>query len=147
MKKMFGMLGVFIFLMGCGQAAESNRAVSGAAPAKIAWMHDFELAKSQAAAANKPLMLDFYADWCGWCKRMDKDTFAHADVAGRSEKFICVKINGDNQRQLMQQFGVQGFPTTVFLRPDGTRIETVPGYVPAQQFVRVMDEVLSKMQQ
>ena len=136
MKKLV-FLGFVFFILGCG--VNQLPAEKGS----INWYKDLPEAKTQAQAQNKPILIDFYTDWCGWCKRLDKDPYAHKDVADFAKGFICVKINADEHRQLTKEYGVRGFPTTVFLRPDGVLIEAVPGYMPPDKFLTLMKRMLT----
>ena len=135
MKK-YLLLVLAVFVFGCTQG-------QSAGGGQIDWYADFEQAKIDAQEQDKLMLVDFYTDWCGWCKRLDKDTYANMEVAELAKEFICVKINADQQPQLTKEYKVQGFPSTVYLRPDGTLIEVIPGYMPPGKFMKVMDSMLS----
>ncbi len=138
MKKIWlGLL--FVLLVGCVQSQPP------AAAENIAWLRDFSEAKALATAQNKPILIDFYTDWCGWCKRLDKETYGNKDVAEFSRQFVCLKINAEQNQALVEQYKVRGFPTTVFLKSDGTLIETVPGYFPADQFLELLKRIKAKL--
>jgi thioredoxin-related protein len=131
-----------VFALGCAQMPDQGPP-GQPQTAAIPWQHDLAQAKELAKAESKPLLLDFYTDWCGWCKRMDKDTYANKKVIDYAENFICVKINADEQRQLTKEYNVRGFPSTVFLRSDGEVIESIPGYMPPEAFLKLMQRILS----
>jgi thioredoxin-related protein len=130
-------------------------AIAGAPPAHAAggasW-RDWDEGLSEAKAKGKPVLVDVYTDWCGWCRRMDRDVYARDDVRASLEKrFVTVKLNAEaadhaiyrgkdfTSRSLASGFRVTGYPTTIFLRPDGEHIVNVPGYIPAERFLLLLE--------
>jgi thioredoxin-related protein len=122
---------------------------SGAAP-DPAWL-TWNAGLQQAAAARRPVLVDVYTDWCGWCKRMDHDVYLRSDVREYlSHHFVTVRLNAESAegasyaghaytgRTLAMRFGVSGYPTTIFLRANGEHLVNVPGYVPADQFLQLL---------
>ncbi len=103
------------------------------------WMTDLEAAKAKAEAEGKAVLVDFTgSDWCGWCIRLKKDVFdkpAFSEYA--RDKFVLMEVDVPNNpkfdrellqrnRELCEQFKVQGFPTIMVMTPDG---EVVGGFV------------------
>jgi len=85
------------------------------------------------------MMLNFYADWCGFCKKMDNETFKDAAVVNYlNENFISIKVNSDKEQQVARDFYVQGLPTIWFLSNDGERLTSLPGYVPADRLLPLL---------
>ncbi len=65
-------------------------------------------------------MIDVYTDWCGWCKKLDEDTYSAKSVIKLSEQFVPVKVNAETEGEQMafaQAYGITGFPTILFLDP------------------------------
>jgi len=104
-----------------------------------------------AETSHRPILVDVYTDWCGWCKRMDRDVYARDDVGGYlASHFVTVRLNAEggelvawqgrnySARTLASAFGVTGYPTTIFLTPDGERLVNVPGYVPADRMLLLL---------
>lgn len=127
-----------------------------AAPAEaagFAWK-SWNAGIAEAKATGRPILVDVYTDWCGWCKRMDRDVYARADVRDYlAKKFVTIKLDAEsselasfeNRRMTLgaiaQRFRVSGYPTTIFLRPNGEHLVNVPGYVPAERFLRMLEYV------
>jgi thioredoxin-related protein len=118
-------------------AAESGRA-------ELGWLN-WNQGISEASITRRPILIDVYTDWCGWCKRMDRDVYSRDDVRGYlNQHFILVRLNAESadeasyggrtltSRALAQQ--LTGYPTTIFLKSNGEHIANVPGYVPADRF-------------
>jgi thiol:disulfide interchange protein DsbD len=91
----------------------------------IDWHSYSEQTLQQAAAQGKPVIIDFYADWCTPCRELEAGTFHQADVVRQAQKdFIMIKVDvtqGGNpfHEQLLKQYGIQGVPTIVFLDARG----------------------------
>jgi thiol:disulfide interchange protein DsbD len=75
------------------------------------------------AESGKPVMLDFYADWCTECKRMEKNTFRDPKIVRALGDFVALKADvtaqNDQDKALMQRFGVIGPPATLFFDTNG----------------------------
>jgi thiol:disulfide interchange protein DsbD len=101
---------------------------------------DLEREVAAAAAAGRPVMLDFYADWCVSCKEMEKLTFTAAAVRTELSRAVLlqadVTANDAVDQALLQRFGILGPPTIVFFGPDGLERPQfrVVGFKPANEF-------------
>jgi thiol:disulfide interchange protein DsbD len=116
----------------------------------------FERVKSVAEldvrlkSAGKPVMLDFYADWCVSCKEMEKFTFADSRVAAKMGQMLLlqadVTANNDDDKALLKRFGLFGPPGIIFFDARGVeRTELrVVGYQPADAFLPTLERVLTK---
>jgi thioredoxin-related protein len=110
----------------------------------INWKSDFDAAMAEAKSSGKPLMVDFYTEWCTWCKKLEADTYTDNDVAELSNQFVCAKIDADKNRALVVKYMVRGYPTILFLNPDGQTSKIVSGYLPPQQFAGAMKFALAR---
>ena len=107
-----------------GAAATTESRNAEALPFKrIKSVADVERELAAAKAAGKPVMLDFYADWCVSCKEMEKFTFTNGDVRAALAPFVLlqadVTANDDVDQALMQRFRIVAPPDTLFFGSDG----------------------------
>jgi thioredoxin-related protein len=118
---------------------------------QITWL-SFEKGLAASKKEKKLMVVDFYTDWCGWCKVMDKETYGHASIIKFArEKLVLVKVNAESDektrfrdreytyRELARAFGVTGYPATAFIDSNGEVLTLVPGYIPAEQFLPVLE--------
>jgi len=97
-----------------------------------------------AKASGKLIMVDFFTDWCYWCKELDKNTFPAPEVVELSKSLVAVKLDAEREGlALAERHGVNGFPTILFLRPDGTEFSRMIGYKPAGPFAAELTDVLA----
>lgn len=126
---------------------------------KINWM-TFDEALVAQEKNPKKIFVDTYTLWCGWCTKMDNDTFSNPDVVKYMNKnYYCVKFNAEGNEEVTYQgkkytnpnydpnrsgrnsshelsgyFGIRSFPTVLFLDEEANLITPVPGYKKPQQF-------------
>lgn len=104
--------------------------------------------ETRVATAGRPVMLDFYADWCVSCKEMERFTFSDPQVAARMSQMLLLKAdvtaNNDEHKALLQRFSLFGPPGIIFFDPQGREIEQirVVGFMRAGPFGEVLDAVL-----
>ncbi len=107
-----------------------------------------ELEQALRRADGRPIMLDFYADWCIACKEMEKYTFSHPDVRARLQDVVLlqadVTANDAAAQELLRHFAIFGPPATLFFGPDGSERKPyrVIGFMPAERFKAHLDQVL-----
>jgi thiol:disulfide interchange protein DsbD len=109
-----------------------------------------ELDSAVVAAAGRPVMLDFYADWCVSCKEMERYTFADARVQQRLAEVVKLQAdvtgNSPEHQALLRRFKLFGPPGIIFFDRAGREIASsrVIGFQPAERFAAVLDQVLGK---
>jgi thiol:disulfide interchange protein DsbD len=108
---------------------------------------DLQQALILAKQQNRPVLLDFYADWCTSCRIMAKQTFADPRVQKALSHFIVLQANvtdnNENDQALLQQFGVVAPPTILFYNLNGEELSNlrVVGEMDPEQFLKVLQEV------
>ncbi len=108
-----------------------------------------QLEEAIRAAAGKPVLLDFYADWCVSCKEMEAFTFTDGAVRKRLDEMLKLQVdvtaNLDEHKALLKRFGLFGPPGIVFFDRQGNEIKGLRaiGFQPADKFAATLDLVLS----
>jgi len=102
--------------------------------AKTVWhtsvIKGFELAKKK----NAPVVIDLYSEWCGYCKTLENEIFPAAIVDSILTKYVAIRINGEEYPNLMQRYGVRGYPTILILDKNGYYLSKITG-LPTKEMV------------
>ncbi|HEY6644674.1 MAG TPA: protein-disulfide reductase DsbD [Povalibacter sp.] len=123
-----------------GATTASAGSEHGIAFQRVKTVADLDRAVAAANAAGKPVMLDFYADWCVSCKEMEKYTFTDAGVqaalAGAVLLQADVTANDQDDQALLARFGIFGPPTIAFFTSEGVERQNfrLVGFTPAERF-------------
>lgn len=120
-------------------------------PVDKMWVHNFEEGLKKGMESGKPILIDFYADWCPPCIELDKRTFSRPEVRQKGEAFVMVKVDcsfdDENCQKATGQYQVIGWPTVLFLHPNGQLIpdvQWVGGFADGPTMLSLMEEALSK---
>lgn len=116
---------------------------------KVNWI-SFEELERVYAGEPKPILVDLYTNWCGWCKEMDRTTYSHGKVAAYiNEHYYAIKYNAEskdsvlfnkikygfnrayktNDLALFLSFGERSYPNTIFLENINARPAPLSGYM------------------
>ena len=91
---------------------------------------------------KKKVFLHFYADWCGFCRKMANTTFKDSSLIDYlNENFISIRVDTDREPQTAGTYGVMGLPHTVFLTSRGEPILSVPGYIATDPLMSMLKEI------
>jgi uncharacterized protein YyaL (SSP411 family) len=121
------------------------------------WNEGYE----KAVKDGKIVLVDAYTDWCGWCKRMDKDTYSNAEVIKKiNAHFIPIKFNPEIQgvtykvgdqtytpaqlHYMLSRGESTGYPTTYYIYPKKMGVFIDPGYKDAKAFLNVLDIAIAE---
>lgn len=111
---------------------------------EITWESSWKEATAKAKATGKPIMLDFYTDWCGWCKRLDRDVYSHpAIISQLGSRMIFLKVNPERspaENNLALRYKAGSFPTIVVIDSQKNEKGRIEGYQPPERFlVTILD--------
>jgi len=126
---------------GGGEAAGQT-----AAAGTIEFLTSPDAALTQASNGNKLVMVDVYTDWCTWCHKLDEEVYAKPAVASALQKdFVSLKVNPEKaDKDFVDKYGVEGFPTILFLNGKGKEVHRIVGYVPEADFLKELETAKQK---
>jgi len=110
----------------------------------IDWHSDIEKAYQAAKTGDKIIMVDVYTDWCTWCDKLDEEVYTDSHVIELAGEIISLKVDAEDGAQgqsFAQRYGVDSFPTIIFLRADGREIDRIGGFLPAHHFLEEMRRI------
>lgn len=136
--------------VGCGGHAEApiaepmQQAVRSHAAVEVAWEDSWDSAFERAHAEGKPVLANFYAEWCVWCKHLETVTFRDQKVADLlADDVIPVNIDIDGDvKGLIRDHHITAPPTIVVFDPSGNELGRIPGYLPPSSFLTVVQKIL-----
>jgi thiol:disulfide interchange protein len=137
------LLGLLALTAGCGQGTPEQPSAP-VAKGHIPWVTDPAAGFKQAKESGKPIMMDVMASWCSACKRLEAEVWSRQDVAGVAKSYVTVQADGDKYPEIPKKYSVSGYPTTIFLTPEGKEIARVRGAAPYQDMLAAMQEALKK---
>jgi thiol-disulfide isomerase/thioredoxin len=97
----------------------------------LSWAPDFNAALKTAEKEKKAVVMDVTTDWCGWSKKMDRETFAKASVQEHLKNCVLVRLNPETSEEnhdIAQRYGVDGYPTMIILNYRGEALAEKSGY-------------------
>ncbi len=124
--------------------------------------HKYDEGLAKAQKEKKHVLVAFYTNWCGWCRRMDQLTYTDQDVKKvLNDGYVAIKVNGQSKEkvnveekkitetELARKFWVRSYPTTWFLKDTADKIAPYYGYADAETFLSVLnfikDDLYDKM--
>jgi len=162
---------IFSLLLGCISSENNSTSITKTSPQvtgtpepktpatqekenSITWLYNIEEAKGIAKNGNKLILIDFNADNCGWCKKLEDTTYKEKNVIKIvNENFVFVHFDLDieaNKEIYIEKYHkyVQGYlPTLLILDSEGKALYRITGYKTGEQLTELLDKVLLEVEQ
>lgn len=112
-------------LVACGPAADDF------------WFHGgLDDATRVAGEKDTLVFVEFYTDWCSWCRRLETETLTDRAVRAELDALVAIRLDAEKGgAEAARRFGVESYPTMVFLDADGDEVDRIVGYLPPEKFV------------
>lgn len=114
------------------------------------WLKSLATAQKQAKEQNALIFVDLFADWCGWCHKMEQEVFPAEVFQKATKNKILLRLNTEDAGEgtkISQQFGITTLPTFLLLTPDGSIAGMIRGFAPADNFVQTLNDTEAKYKQ
>jgi thiol:disulfide interchange protein DsbD len=147
--------GGFILLVGtAGVTGVSLRPASPGSVESVApageeaapnWVTDDEAGLEMARREGKPVLIDFYADWCAACRELDRETWVDDQVRAETKRFVAIKMDftkeSDWSKAKKVDYDILGLPTVIFLDSKGNEVERFFGFRPPGQVLASLQKI------
>lgn len=108
-----------------------------------AWLKTVAAAQKEAKEKNQLILVDMFAEWCGWCHRFEREVFPTKIFQDATADMVLLRLNtedGKEGTQMSRKFGITSLPTFLLLTPDLTSAGMIRGYAPPEPFARSLKE-------
>lgn len=115
---------------------------------ELVWYSNLDSALIMAEKVNRPLLVEFSASWCPYCRIFEDSTLIDINVKEKLKNFVLVRIDvdkfpsvADSLHANARKYGGVGIPNVLFLKPDGEKIKHVVGLKTPSEFCAILDTV------
>jgi thioredoxin-related protein len=109
----------------------------------ITWANSFAEGSRLAQQTHKPMLLSFHTVGCGWCNKLDAETFCDPKVVELSRQYICVRLDSALDGEVAGRYQVMEYPTLILADPQGKPMMRIPQYIAPEQFAPALSDILN----
>jgi len=137
-------IGIALVVGSLVTAAAARQAPAGGAA--IAWLHDEPQALALARSEGRPVIVDFWADWCTACNELDHTAWSDPEVQAAASRFVTLKVDGSTESPAflaaMEKYQVVGMPTVILLDSRGRELpERITSVLEAKEVLRRLEAI------
>ena len=125
---------VALFLLLIGLATETSPSFGKS----IEWIRDYHQGRVMALRDLKPVLLDFWASWCGPCLKMDRETYNNRRVVQFDEVLHFIQVDLDRAPEVASRYGIDSIPALILLDPFGNEIGRRGGFVGPSDMAKML---------
>lgn len=114
--------------------------------ATVTWHEHLDPAIAQAEAQHRDMLVVLHAEWCGWCRVLDREVFSSERFAQYARRFVLLRLDVDHaedSRRLLERFPSDTLPMTLIVEPDLALVGTVDGYAPTEPYLAKIDSEIA----
>ncbi|AVQ12819.1 PF03190 family protein [Leptospira santarosai] len=112
--------------------------------AEIQWEKSVKTAFEKAKTEGKPIFIDVYADWCGYCKTLKNEIYPKKEVQLELSKFVALSLDGDTFPNLKRKYGIKGYPSILFLDKNGSLIDKITGMPDSKMILKLLKNAYAR---
>lgn len=106
------------------------------------WLTSLEEAREAAQSSGRQIMVDLWADWCTWCRKLEENVFSTPAFQTYAEKFVLLRVDtedGGEGTRLKERYQIDSLPTTLILSADMVKVGQLQGYLEAEPYIQSLD--------
>jgi thiol:disulfide interchange protein DsbD len=145
------LIGASLLFFGVGKTMgfhfQKNESQESTVSETISWFSSDVLGFQEAMTTGKPVLVDFFAEWCPACHELDKKTWPDPEVQSLFKKVIPVKLdqtrNDEQTKSRMEKYGVLGMPTVILFDPSGKELDRFEGFHPPDAVISFLKKYVT----